>query len=394
MSRLLVRNASSPAAVPDRVMFKKVSWQVLLPRFPHLPPSLPLILQCGAPHLGCVFTCAPICQSVAGAGGTDAIDRGCRGELHGGVGGRHQRRHRRAVRARVRGRRFLRRAPPRQRQQHQRAAPLGTAGVPGAGGDGAKPLPTVSFSIPTGAAGHLTAGLIAKLMGLPVERFVVANNKNHVIDRMLREGVLQVSSFVHHTNSPAMDIAAPYNIERVLWLVDSQNGERVGEWMRAFNAGEAVRLPTSVMTAFAAHGVVSASVADGGPDGVLGCIRTIRRESGYLLDPHSAVGVAAAWKMAEEGLLHGPVVCMGCAHPAKFVETVAEALEIGPDEAATAVMDPDQPCVTAVIETTSGSFSADSVPLWKAGEDWTPLLKKMIVEVTERRATEAAAAPL
>jgi threonine synthase len=69
-----------------------------------------------------------------------------------------------------------------------------------------QPLPEVSFSIPTGAAGHVTAGLIAKLMGLPIDKLVMAVNANDVLHTMMTDGVLVKGADVHHTASPAMDI--------------------------------------------------------------------------------------------------------------------------------------------------------------------------------------------
>jgi threonine synthase len=69
-----------------------------------------------------------------------------------------------------------------------------------------QPLPEVSFAIPTGAAGHVTAGLIAKLMGLPIDKLVMAINANDVLHTMMTDGVLAKGADVHHTASPAMDI--------------------------------------------------------------------------------------------------------------------------------------------------------------------------------------------
>ncbi|QAY68167.1 threonine synthase [Paenibacillus protaetiae] len=171
----------------------------------------------------------------------------------------------------------------------------------------------VDFSVPTGNFGDIFAGYLAKRMGLPVGKLILATNENNILERFVKEGIYKPGNF-QSTYSPSMDIQVASNFERYLYYVLGENPEAVVSLMEGFKRegqivvnGDTLR---QVQEDFAAHGVVGEE-----------CLNTIRRykeETGYLLDPHSACGVAAA-DQCEAG---GVCVSLATAHPAKFDEAI------------------------------------------------------------------------
>ncbi len=172
----------------------------------------------------------------------------------------------------------------------------------------------VSFSVPTGNFGDIFAGYLAKRMGLPVDKLILATNENNILERFILEGVYKPGDF-RTTYSPSMDIQVASNFERYLYYVLDEDAAQVRTLMDQFKAEGQIVLSgdalAKVQAEFGAHGVQGTE-----------CLETIKRydsQSGYLLDPHSACGVAAADKYEQEGSV---TVSLATAHPAKFNEAI------------------------------------------------------------------------
>lgn len=182
----------------------------------------------------------------------------------------------------------------------------------------------VSFAVPTGNFGDILAGWIAKQMGLPIGRLMVGTNSNDILARTLETGVYEMRG-VAATTSPSMDIQISSNFERLLFEAHGRDGTAVRRLMQSLAQSgrfEIAAEPLARIRAdFDAVAQDEASIASE--------IGTVWREAGYLLDPHSAIGVAAARKALQTDPAT-PVVALGTAHPAKFPAAVAAASGITP----------------------------------------------------------------
>lgn len=179
------------------------------------------------------------------------------------------------------------------------------------GGDTTRRL---SFSVPTGNFGDVFAGYLAKRMGLPIDRLILATNRNDILTRFIHHGSYSVSE-VRHTLSPAMDIQAASNFERYLYYLLDQDTDAVRARVTGLQENGRIEFtPEEHRRACEDFSASAVSDAD-----TLDQMRVTYRESGYLLCPHTAVGTraAAAWPEA---------VCLATAHPAKFNEAVREAI--------------------------------------------------------------------
>jgi len=176
------------------------------------------------------------------------------------------------------------------------------------------PHRSVSFVVPTGNFGDIFAGHAARLMGLPVDRLVIASNSNDILPRTVASGVYEMREVIT-TSSPSMDIQISSNFERYLFEASGRNASAVRAQMaslaqgRCFEIGEAYpRLKRD----FAAAAATEVDIA--------AAIRKVRRESGYLLDPHTACAVVAADRTL--GTSHAPQIVLSTAHPAKFPDAM------------------------------------------------------------------------
>ncbi|REJ15398.1 MAG: threonine synthase [Paenibacillaceae bacterium] len=172
----------------------------------------------------------------------------------------------------------------------------------------------VNFSVPTGNFGDIFAGYIAKRMGLPVGKLVLATNENDILARFVASGVYQPGEF-RGTYSPSMDIQVASNFERYLYYLYGGDAGTVASLMERFKSEGRIEVPQDVLLKvredFAAYSVSNEE-----------CLDTIARyyeTYGYLLDPHTACGVAAADKRSDEGEV---TVSLSTAHPAKFDEAI------------------------------------------------------------------------
>ncbi len=172
-------------------------------------------------------------------------------------------------------------------------------------------------AVPTGNFGNIFAGYIARAMGLPIDRLILATNHNDILHRFFTTGRYERGD-VHFTHSPAMDIQVSSNFERYLYYEFGQNTGKVSEFMADFlSKGVAmVNFNTANFDEVFASGCVS-------DEDTLATIRRFREENDYLLDPHTAVGVHVGQARRNKSL---PLVCMATAHPAKFDQVMAEAL--------------------------------------------------------------------
>ncbi len=182
------------------------------------------------------------------------------------------------------------------------------------------PHRAVSFTVPTGNFGDIFAGHIARRMGLPVERLVIATNQNDILDRALRSGEYRTSG-VRPSISPSMDIQVSSNFERALFEAYGRDGAAVAALMAELKSG-GFRISQGAIES------LRATFASGrcSEDETLATISRFRTSTGELLCPHSAVGV----KVAEEHLGAVPMITLATAHPAKFPDAVERATGIRP----------------------------------------------------------------
>lgn len=179
---------------------------------------------------------------------------------------------------------------------------------------------TVSFSVPTGNFGDIYAGYLAKKMGLPIEKLILATNENDILYRTIESGTYKISD-VHATISPSMDIQIASNFERFVFDISGRDGDIIQSKMDDLaNNGEFSLSEDEVRVTrdyFLAARVDTRRTLD-----------TMKKykELGIELDPHTAVGVAAA---EESGIDH--VIALATAHPAKFGEAVKKATGASPE---------------------------------------------------------------
>ena len=181
----------------------------------------------------------------------------------------------------------------------------------------------VSFAVPSGNFGNVLAGWIARCMGLPVERLVLATNENDVLDEFFRTGRYRVRSAAETqaTSSPSMDISKASNFERYVFDIVGRDAAVVRRlWAQLDSQGSFDLAGTAHWAAVRRSGFVSGCSTHADR---LATIRSLHARSGLVIDPHTADGV----KVAREHLIPGvPTICLETALPAKFAETIVEAI--------------------------------------------------------------------
>jgi threonine synthase len=176
----------------------------------------------------------------------------------------------------------------------------------------------VAFSVPTGNFGDVFAGYVAAKMGLPVAKLIVATNVNDILHRALSAGDYSVGT-VTPTAAPSMDIQVSSNFERLLFDLHGRDGTALAAAMKGFEANRKLGL-TQPMRDEAARLFTSASVD---PESMNMAMRRANEQSAMVLDPHTAIGYAAA--LAADLPVDVPVVTLATAHPAKFRDAVERA---------------------------------------------------------------------
>ena len=184
------------------------------------------------------------------------------------------------------------------------------------------PFRPVSFAVPTGNFGDIFAGYAAKRMGLPIDKLAIATNVNDILTRTFETGRYEVRG-VEKTTSPSMDIQVSSNFERLLFEVHDRDGEAVSRMMANLAQSGAFTIDPAPL------GQIRADF-EAGTTGEDECNRTIARtleQTGLLVDPHTAVGLSVAERLA---LPEVPMITLSTAHPAKFADAVVDAVGMPP----------------------------------------------------------------
>ena len=180
----------------------------------------------------------------------------------------------------------------------------------------------VAFSVPTGNFGDVFAGYVAAQMGLPIAKLIVATNVNDILHRALTSGDYRQGD-VTVTATPSMDIQVSSNFERLLFDLSGRDGLGLAKMMAGFEASKAMTIPADMLAS--SRGLLSSARID--PDGMAMAMRWAYEKCGQVIDPHTAIGLAAA---REAGLGDVPVVTLATAHPAKFRDAVERATGVRP----------------------------------------------------------------
>ena len=180
----------------------------------------------------------------------------------------------------------------------------------------------IAFSVPTGNFGDVFAGYVAAKMGLPIAKLIVATNVNDILHRALSTGDYSQGTVVP-TPSPSMDIQVSSNFERLLFDLGGRDGPALTTQLHGFESSKAMRLTNAQL-----QGAAALFTSDRiGLDDMALAMRWAHGEAGQTIDPHSAIGLAAA-RRADLGDV--PVVTLATAHPAKFGDAVERATGMRP----------------------------------------------------------------
>ena len=178
----------------------------------------------------------------------------------------------------------------------------------------------VSFCVPTGNFGNVLAGDVARRMGVPIERLVVATNHNDILTRTHRSGEMSISE-VRPSTSPAMDIQVSSNFERLLFELGGRRGAALAADMAQFRTEKSLTLAPDVQAGLrACFDAGAASEAE-----VAATVAAVNESDDRLIDPHTAVALTVARSVAPTGGRSTPMAVMSTAHPAKFGDAVLEA---------------------------------------------------------------------
>jgi threonine synthase len=181
------------------------------------------------------------------------------------------------------------------------------------------PLRPMAYSVPTGNFGDIFAGYMAKKMGLPIDQLIIATNKNDVLHRLMSKNKYQVHP-LEHTITPSMDIAVSSNFERLLFDLYDRDGAQLSELMSRMNAKKDVVSLDEDKLAKARELFDSYACSE---EDTVNIMQQVFSETGYLLDPHTAIGVKAAREVRRDKNI--PMITLGTAHPVKFEEAAKKA---------------------------------------------------------------------
>jgi len=190
--------------------------------------------------------------------------------------------------------------------------------------DAAKQLgDTPAFAVPTGNFGNVYAAWVGKQMGGNIGPLVIGSNRNDILTRFFETGEMKLGQ-VTPSHSPSMDIQISSNFERFLYDVLGRDSEKLNALMREFKEKGSYRLEGEALEK-ARTDFIARRCSD---DDTVATIARVYKETGMIIDPHTAVGVHA---LHTSGLEHnGPCVALACAHPAKFPDVVEKAIGIRP----------------------------------------------------------------
>src|SRR3989338_3350547 len=188
----------------------------------------------------------------------------------------------------------------------------------------------VDFVVPSGNFGDMLSGYIAKQMGVPIRRLIVATNENNVLDKLFKTGVYELAS-AQVTSSPSMDISKASNYERLAFDVLKRDANALARYMKEFETKKRVDLKDYGASAddFAVLGFSSGSSTHANR---LQAIRDVYEKCKYIIDPHTADAVSVGFREKKSDGV--PMICMGTALPVKFEDTIQEALGFVPERPA------------------------------------------------------------
>ncbi len=187
------------------------------------------------------------------------------------------------------------------------------------------PQRRVSFAVPTGNFGNVYSGYAARAMGLPIEHFHVGANRNDIVARFFDSGEMRIEG-VTPSLSPSMDIQVSSNFERLLFDLYGRQGAAVAESMANFRSSGSFAVGANALAE--ARKLFSGYRLD--DNQTVAMMAEIRRRTGEVVDPHSAIGIAGAFRAKS----NAPVVALATAHPAKFPDAVRRAIGSAPDQPA------------------------------------------------------------
>jgi len=189
----------------------------------------------------------------------------------------------------------------------------------------------VAFSVPSGNFGNICAGHIARMIGLPIGQLILATNENDVLDEFFRTGVYRPRGTDHtyETSSPSMDISKASNFERFVFDLVGRDGAKVREFWSKVDSGGAFDIKgSSYWESLSKFHFASGKSTH---QDRLKTIRELWEEYGVMIDPHTADGLKVGLEQRRPGL---PLICLETALPAKFAETIQEALGRNPESPA------------------------------------------------------------
>ena len=186
----------------------------------------------------------------------------------------------------------------------------------------------VSFSVPSGNFGNICAGHIARMMGLPIRKLILATNENDVLDEFFKTGAYRPrgTAQTFHTSSPSMDISKASNFERFVFDLMGRDAAKVRElWNRVDGGGSFDLAGTTEFAGIANFGFVSGGSSH---QDRLQTIRDTHAQYGLTIDTHTADGLKVGLQYREAGV---PLICLETAQPCKFADTIQEALGHEPE---------------------------------------------------------------
>ncbi|MEM6780943.1 MAG: threonine synthase [Pseudomonadota bacterium] len=182
----------------------------------------------------------------------------------------------------------------------------------------------VSFAVPTGNFGNVYAAYCARRMGVPIERLIIGSNRNDILTRFFENGVMQ-SSTVEPSLSPSMDIQISSNFERYLCDAMDRDTKSLATLMKAFKEQGKFNLGDEYMARARKEFDARRCTDEQTKEMMAACYK----ETGYMIDPHTAVGLFSAWQIRQDPSI--PLIALACAHPAKFPDAVEQATGVKPE---------------------------------------------------------------
>ena len=183
---------------------------------------------------------------------------------------------------------------------------------------------SVNFSVPTGNFGDAYAGYVAKKMGLPIEKIIIATNSNDILSNFFKNGFYKMSKVIP-TISPSMDIQLASNFERLLYEILDHDPSLVREYMKTLSNIGSFKISNEKLKALN-ETFIGLGVSD---EATIERIKSTYNNNSLVIDPHTSVGLEAAYNYNYS--LKGPCIVLSTAHPVKFADAVSSAININSD---------------------------------------------------------------